>query len=69
MGSAASVDLKTASEDDLKKMAAEMSAEDKVKYASMLSSEGASEAVAANVSKIRENKGKLYEIEQKVMEN
>jgi len=46
MGSAASVDLKTASEDDLKKMASELSAEDKVKYASMLSSEGASEDVA-----------------------
>merc|ERR1719284_1636360 len=69
MGSAASIDLKTASEDDLKKMASEMSAEDKTKYASMLSSEGASEDVAKNVARIRENKGKLYEIEQKVMEN
>merc|ERR1719284_1296082 len=69
MGSAASIDLKTASEDDLKKMASEMSAEDKVKYASMLSSEGASEEVATNMANIRANKGKLYEIEQKVMEN
>jgi len=69
MGSAASVDLKTASEDDLKKVAAEMSAEDKVKYVSMLSSEVASEDVAKNIARIRENKGKLYEIEQKVMEN
>merc|ERR1719284_272539 len=69
MGSAASIDLKTASEDDLKKMASEMSAEDKTKYASMLSSEGASEDVAKNIAKIKENKGKLYELEQKVMEN
>lgn len=69
MGAAASCDLKTASEDDLKKMASELSAEAKVKYAAMLSSEGASEDVAKNIARIRENKGKLYEIEQKVMEN
>jgi len=69
MGAGASVDFKTASEDELKKVASELSAEDKVKYASMLSSEGASEEVAKNIANIRANKGKLYEIEQKVMEN
>jgi len=64
-----SIDLKTASDDDLKKFASELSAETKVFYSSLLSGDGVSDEVAANMKKIKENKGKLYEIEQKVMEN
>jgi len=64
-----SIDLKTASDDDLKKFASELSAEAKVLYASLLSGDGVSDEVSANMKRIKENKGKLYEIEQKVMEN
>jgi len=69
MGAAASVDLKTASDEDLQKIASELSAEAKVMYASLLSDDGKMDEVSANMKRIKENKGKLYEIEAKVMEN
>mmetsp|Transcript_49717 Transcript_49717/g.89283 ORF Transcript_49717/g.89283 Transcript_49717/m.89283 type:complete len:301 (+) Transcript_49717:83-985(+) len=69
MGAAASVDLKTATDEELQKIASELSAEAKIMYSSLLTGDGKSDEVSANMKRIKENKGKLYEIEAKVMEN
>jgi len=58
-----------ASQEDIKKLVADLSDDDKKKYAELLNAAEASADVEANKGKIKENKSKLYEIEQKVMEN
>eukprot|EP00441_Pelagodinium_beii_P044215 CAMPEP_0197627308 /NCGR_PEP_ID=MMETSP1338-20131121/5953_1 /TAXON_ID=43686 ORGANISM="Pelagodinium beii, Strain RCC1491" /NCGR_SAMPLE_ID=MMETSP1338 /ASSEMBLY_ACC=CAM_ASM_000754 /LENGTH=60 /DNA_ID=CAMNT_0043197995 /DNA_START=83 /DNA_END=262 /DNA_ORIENTATION=+ len=60
MGAAGSVDLKTASDEELQKLASELSGEAKVMYASLLNGDGKSDEVSANMKRIKENKGKLY---------